>query len=839
MDNAVLGMGIIFAIKDAYSNEASKIQAQLAKIGGASDQMMKQVTTSLNNIKLGLAGLGIGLALASPFLIAINKAREFEQQMSNIKALGVMGSQMQEVEKLAMEMGAATKFSAIEAGQGIEELLKAGVALKDVMGKDGLSGALDLAVAGDLQLADAAEIASTALNAFRKDALTIRQAGDILAGAANASATSVGELRFGLSMVSAVASGLGLSFKDTNLALAVFAQNGLKGSDAGTSLKTMLMNLQPRSKEQLATFKQLGIITANGANQFFDASGKIRSMAEISEVLSKSLKHLTPQQRAFTLETMFGSDAVRAGNILFTEGALGINKMASEMTKFTAASVAKEKLNNFNGALEKMKGDLETTAIQVGQMFLPILTKMVKGLNVVVDVFQLFMSSQIGKFVIFLTASIAVLAIGIGGLVLVLNLAKFASFQASLAFASMGKSAIASAFMTGGLVGGLKALALSAIRATIAMMPLLLKIGLIAAPFIFAYKSLQAFREVLAGTAQPAKGLLGFMQQLGGVIWGVGQIFSSWDGKSFDLGGMEKQLKSLGILDLVVNIGTYVVRLIEFGKGLGEGFVYAFTQIYIVGSWAYQFIVDMVNNFFTMLGMQNMHIGKATSSIMAWAEAGKWIGYVIAGVVMVALVALTFQMGAFAISVIAATWPILAIIGAIAAVVAVFYYWNDIVAWFGEQWNYWTNFIGAMAMQLGQWLYDTFSGFFNWLIGIPSQMFDVGVNLVNNLWEGIKSIWNTFTTWFMDAVSSIPGMSYFLGIDEDAVSKASSIGNVTDGLGQKMADVKALSSTSTVNNTVNNTSSRGESFIFNLDLGEGETITKVVEKQQALKVARR
>ncbi|MGQ7101892.1 phage tail tape measure protein [Escherichia sp. SP-MK] len=131
----------------------------------------------------------------------------------------------------------------MEAGQGIEELIKAGVSLTDII-NGGLEGALNLATAGELELGDAAEIASTALNAFKDDNLSVAQAADLLAGAANASATSVGEMKFGLSMVSAVAAGVGLSFKDTTTALALFAQNGLKGSDAGTSLKTQTSFLQ-------------------------------------------------------------------------------------------------------------------------------------------------------------------------------------------------------------------------------------------------------------------------------------------------------------------------------------------------------------------------------------------------------------------------------------------------------------------------------------------------------------------------------------------------------------------------------------------------------------------
>jgi TP901 family phage tail tape measure protein len=315
----------------------------------------------------GAAG-AVGVAFLS-----VKKAMDFETQMSTIKALtGATGAEMKQMTDLAMEMGAKTKYSALEAGQGIEELLKAGLTPAAVKA-GGLEAALNLATAGGLDLAEASEIMSTALNAFKDDAMTAAQAANILAGTANASATDVHDLRYSLSMVSAVASGIGLSFKDTNAALGVFANNGLKGSDAGTSLKTLLLNLSPITKAQTKEFKALGITTKDGSNQFFDAKGNIKSMAEIAGVLQKQLKGLTNEQRQAALKTMFGTDAIRAANILYKEGTKGVNDFKKEMSKVTALDVAKEKMNNASGAIEVLKGALETFQIQVMTPLLPVI----------------------------------------------------------------------------------------------------------------------------------------------------------------------------------------------------------------------------------------------------------------------------------------------------------------------------------------------------------------------------------------------------------------------------------------------------------------------------------
>jgi TP901 family phage tail tape measure protein len=361
------------------------------------DKNMKEANDKVNEMGQALADAGqqiamafgaVSAAIGAGLAASVKKAADFEQGLSNIKAVsGATGEEMSKLKDLALQMGADTKYSATEAAQGIEELVKAGVSMTDIT-NGGLKGALTLATAGGLELAEAAEIASTALNAFRDDGLNVSQAADILAGAANASATSVGELKFGLSSVAAVASAVGMDFSDTTTALAVFAQNGLKGSDAGTSLKTMLMNLQPKTKEQIALFKELGLTTADGVNQFQTADGKFKNLAQISGILKNSMSGLTDAQRLQAMETLFGSDAIRAANILFKEGETGVTNMKAAMGKVTAEQVAAEKMNNLNGAIEQLKGAFETFMISIGDALLPAVKSLVAGLSSITDWFN-------------------------------------------------------------------------------------------------------------------------------------------------------------------------------------------------------------------------------------------------------------------------------------------------------------------------------------------------------------------------------------------------------------------------------------------------------------------
>lgn len=212
---------------ERVTDKASRSVSQLTNDNNRASRSFGSLPGIIGKATAALGALALGTAAVGFAYNSLKKAMDFEEQMSTIQALtGASNDEMKRMNDLAIQMGANTKYSALEAAQGIEELLKAGLSPAAVEA-GGLEAALNLATAGGLGLADAAEIMSTALNAYKKDAMTAAQASDILAGTANASATGVMDLRFSLAMVSAVAAGVGQSFKDTNTALGLFANNGL------------------------------------------------------------------------------------------------------------------------------------------------------------------------------------------------------------------------------------------------------------------------------------------------------------------------------------------------------------------------------------------------------------------------------------------------------------------------------------------------------------------------------------------------------------------------------------------------------------------------------------
>lgn len=423
-------------------------------------------TLSTNLMKLGTAGtVGLGLA--------INSAASFEQRLSAIAAVsGATASEMDKVSEASLRIGAETSFGANEAAQAFEELIKAGISVDDA-----LNGAADAAVAmaeaGEIDVARAAEIAAAAMNNFNMEARDLPGVADAIAGAANASAISVEEFAQSMNQVGAVAALTGLSFDDMSVAIAEMGNAGIKGSDAGTSLKTMLMNLIPTTDKQKDKFEELGLaafssekaiaamekqgikplggsldetrqavsaylaetegipdntkemgkavddwLAKNGAMQsaFFDTNGEIKSLREIQDVLATSTKDLTREQKLQALEIMFGADAIRAAAVMADNGAAGFDKLSAAIGSVSAADVAKTRMDNFRGALEEMRGAIETASITIGTYFLPVLKNIFQFIGRVIDIFNSAPES-VHKFVAILLGAASVIALLSGAMI--------------------------------------------------------------------------------------------------------------------------------------------------------------------------------------------------------------------------------------------------------------------------------------------------------------------------------------------------------------------------------------------------------------------------------------
>ncbi|MDI3211703.1 phage tail tape measure protein [Arthrobacter sp. AL12] len=329
--------------------------------------------------KAGGTLLAFGAAVVAGVGLAIAKYAEFDKAMSEVSAAThETAGNMQLLRDAAIEMGADTSFSATEAADAITELSKAGVLTKDIL-SGGLAGALSLAAAGSLGVADAAELAATAMTQFKLKGSDLPHVADLLAAGAGKAQGSVEDMGAALKQGGLVAAATGLTIEETTGTFAAFASAGLIGSDAGTSFKTMLQALTPSSEAASKEMERLGISA-------YDSQGDFIGMAEFAGKLQTSLSTLSVEQRAASQKIIFGSDAVRASNVLYEQGAAGIQGWIDGVNESGfAASTAAIKQDNLAGDLEKLGGSFDTVLIQGGGGAATALRGLVQGLEDVID----------------------------------------------------------------------------------------------------------------------------------------------------------------------------------------------------------------------------------------------------------------------------------------------------------------------------------------------------------------------------------------------------------------------------------------------------------------------
>jgi TP901 family phage tail tape measure protein len=365
MDYAVvfklLGDATGFTKAVAKANkDAQSLQQKMAVVGSKMRSVGSGMTTGVT-----LPIIGIGVA-------SVAVAAKFETSMNQVQsATNATAAQIKMLEKYAKDMGAATMFSAKEAADAMLELGKGGMTPAQIRA-GALKATMDLAAASGMDLATSAVVVTNAMNTFGLSAKTSTTIASAFAGAANASSADVDGLAESLAQVGATARNVDMTIEQTLGTLALFADNGIKGSDAGTSLKVMLSRLIPMTDKQATVMDKLNL-------SFVDNKGNIDDIFTVAQKLHDTLGPLTEKQRLHAISIMFGSDAQRAATILMREGAKGLEGYVKAAGKRDAAEkMAKARTKGTAGALERLKGSVETLAISIGKILAPFVQKVAK-----------------------------------------------------------------------------------------------------------------------------------------------------------------------------------------------------------------------------------------------------------------------------------------------------------------------------------------------------------------------------------------------------------------------------------------------------------------------------
>ncbi|WP_034383016.1 phage tail tape measure protein [Deinococcus sp. YIM 77859] len=326
------------------------------------------------------AATGAVVALGAGLAAAVRSGAAFEEQLVNIKALTQPTAQeLEQLQEAALNLGTDIGVGPREAAAAILELNKAGLSASDAIG-GGLAGALNLAKAAGIEAGQATNLAVSAMTAFGLSAKDLPGVADTFANFANKTTLGADDLAQAIAAVGPVAKSAGLDLNEFSGYMATLAQGGFKNmSDAGTSLKTMLLSLQAPSTTAAAALEQLGL-------DVYDASGAMRPLADVLADLRAKLAGLTEEQRNGYLKDIFGSDGIRAATILYKASAAAIDENIKAMgLQGEAARVARERMESFAGQVQVLRANWERFTAQIGLALLPALTEIVRGVSAAVE----------------------------------------------------------------------------------------------------------------------------------------------------------------------------------------------------------------------------------------------------------------------------------------------------------------------------------------------------------------------------------------------------------------------------------------------------------------------
>lgn len=362
----------VSTFKDAakeVQNFQNNTNSTMSTVGQVATSTGKTLTKA---VTVPIVGIGIAAAKVGG---------DFEAQMSRVKAIsGATGSSFEELRQQAIDLGAKTAFSAKESAAGMENLASAGFNAKEIM--EAMPGLLDLAAVSGGDVALASENAATALRGFNLDASQSGHVANVFAKAAADTNAEVGDMGEAMKYVAPVANTMGLSLEEVAAAIGIMSDAGVKGSQAGTTLRGALSRLAKPTKPMIEKMQELGI-------SFYDASGKMIPLKDQISVLKKSFTGLTQEQKNNALVTLYGQESLSGMVALVDKGPDALGKLTSSLENSDGAAdkMARTMQDNMNSSLEQMMGALESAAIVIQKVMAPAVRKIADAVSGMVDMF--------------------------------------------------------------------------------------------------------------------------------------------------------------------------------------------------------------------------------------------------------------------------------------------------------------------------------------------------------------------------------------------------------------------------------------------------------------------
>lgn len=758
-----------------FKDEEATTSDKLTGLGNAFTGAGKVLT---KNLTVPLVGLGT---------VAVNTTATFDSSMSKVQAIsGAVGDDFDRLREKAKEMGAKTKFSASEAADAFTYMAMAGWKTEDML--EGIDGIMSLAAASGEDLALTSDIVTDALTAFGLQAKDSAHFADVLAAASNSANTNVSMLGESFKYVAPVAGALGYTAEDTSIALGLMANSGIKASQAGTALRTVLTNLANPTDDMAGAMEILNV-------SLTDSRGNMKSLREIMEDLKKGFSTLSEAESAQVAAMLAGKEGMSGLLAIVNSSEADFNKLATAIDNAdgTAENMANTMLNNLSGQLTILKSALEGAAIAFGDLLMPLIRDLVGLLQKAVDWVNNLTEGQ-KETIVRIAEVVAVVG------------------PALLIFGKIVKTIISVINIINVLKTVILALnpVIAALNALLTANPIgiiIVAIGALVAAFISLWNNCESFRQFWID------------------LWeGIKEVFND-------------------VIDWIVNAFNDVV---DFFKSIPEKLGEFFSSI---GEWISNAFNDVVTFFSELPGKLWDWLKKTWESISKWfselpENIAYWLGYLIGTIVTWAMETREKITNWFT-DLFTSIWEWIStafndVVTFLSELPGKLWDWliglydkiltweeetfNNIVKWFTTTWKNITTFLSELPRKVWEWLKKTFNkivewGFntqakakeivstfinrivdglkslpgkfkewftsaINYLKTLPSKMLQLGKDIFNGLWDGLKAIWNKLTGWIDGVVGKIK--SIFGKAKEgynDATSSVSSVrGSYASGL---------------------------------------------------------
>lgn len=385
--------------------EAASTSVALSKI----DQAGKKMEAFGDSVThAGQAIMPASMAVAGLGAAAVKTAADFDAGMSKVAAIsGATGDDLDALRDKAREMGAKTKFSASEAASAMEYMAMAGWKTEDMLG--GIEGIMNLAAASGEDLATTSDIVTDALTAFGLTAQDSAHFADILAAASSNANTNVAMMGETFKYCAPIAGALGFSAEDVAEAIGLMANAGIKSTQAGTALRTIMNNLSGEVKITGAALGEVTIATTN-------TDGSMRELSDILADCRGAFSLLSESEKAQAAEALVGKNAMSGFLALMNAGDADIEKLANSIDHCSdtfvktvdgaiipmsqaleegidwieeyngvSEQMAAVMQDNLGGQLTILKSQLEELAISFGEMLMPAIRAIVSKIQAFVD----------------------------------------------------------------------------------------------------------------------------------------------------------------------------------------------------------------------------------------------------------------------------------------------------------------------------------------------------------------------------------------------------------------------------------------------------------------------